>query len=79
MNDPNPRIGTQRIVRDMNRKLSKSHQAVFRSEGRPEPSKEAYTFLDTVTRERRYLSLAELLGLARELGVIPRPIVRVKE
>jgi len=74
MDNPS-QISTKRLVRNLNRKLSQSHQAVFRSERRLESSTEAYTFLDTLSGERRYLSFAELLRLAHQLGVVPKPLL----
>jgi hypothetical protein len=59
----------KRLVREVNRKLSKTNQAVFRTKYHLESSPNAYTLLNTLTRELRYLSFEELLVLAQNLGV----------
>ena len=61
----------KKLVREVNRKLSRSKRAVFRTKARPDSSAEAYTLLDTKSGAAEFLSLEELRTLARKLGLEP--------
>jgi len=64
-------IGPKKLVNNLNRKLSRSNRAVFRTKRRSESSPEGYTLLETKSGRVHYVSFEDLLRLARELGVLP--------
>lgn len=63
-------IGSKKLVKELNKKLCETKQAVFRTRKRTHLPLQAYTLLNTATGERYYLSFEEALSLARKLGVL---------